>query len=736
MSNDNESNSVPNDNTDKKAMMEAKESINDSERDVSSNGISPNLGDNQNNDDNIGIDKECDVRNDVVRCTTAETSSSTNNQPLSSSTTVTTKMPQTKDSMDTPSDKKLAPANTTLAAVPKETITGTEGTTLSEPRSSLPIPQSTNKNIVAPVKVGTTTIIGVSVSNNLANKSSITTSPIEASIPGSKVIAVSEPIDKNDSSPPHPPNTATSNIDTSEIDQNQEQNQQQGQKQQPQEADIKSSSPPSLIPHPLLNGDMKQIISDILLLLQTYGPLTVYQIEYNLPPYPSIDTNKDNGSLLASSTKSQEEEYRFKTIHDILEVLTVVQVIHKTNIPIQSSTSTSQSTSPKGMEKRTSLSSIPENETNTNTDDISELDKNESTNEETPLQSDEQKIKPREKTVYFFHNGKVRGDVVYPWEIMDMIKDANDEIDETLDRIDLLTKELGAIDSHLDDTNIPKERAPVRSGRKRKVDKMNAADTANYEPLVVAPAIATSIPPSQRMKTTREFMKVLLLKYPDIVYDPVYNAALRNFNVDLGAVERERERYSNILNAAAGAAASTGTSNRSGNPKLKGAKNNSSQDPKKKKKSKKNPSSLATNIKNDDTELSRSEVAGIKEDETKSRNGDEEVRKEETSSLFSIPTKSDNVNVPSTASSDKQQKAAATDKPNAASINMEKSFSTSNDNDDAQVNKTKSTEGNEDQGKQEEPRASNMHNSMDSNGTDFNKGNGSIGVHDTMSATS
>lgn len=39
----------------------------------------------------------------------------------------------------------------------------------------------------------------------------------------------------------------------------------------------------------------------------------------------------------------------------------------------------------------------------------------------------------------------------------------------------------------------------------------------------------------------------MLHKYPDIVYDPVYNAALRNFNVDLGAVARERERYHNTF---------------------------------------------------------------------------------------------------------------------------------------------------------------------------------------------
>ena len=72
------------------------------------------------------------------------------------------------------------------------------------------------------------------------------------------------------------------------------------------------------------------------------------------------------------------------------------------------------------------------------------------------------------------------------------------------------------------------------------------------QPIAITPIVASSIPPSQRMKTSREFLKVILCKYPDVVHDPVYNAALRNFNADLGAVAREQKRYSNLLTGGGG----------------------------------------------------------------------------------------------------------------------------------------------------------------------------------------
>lgn len=43
---------------------------------------------------------------------------------------------------------------------------------------------------------------------------------------------------------------------------------------------------------------------------------------------------------------------------------------------------------------------------------------------------------------------------------------------------------------------------------------------------------------------TREVLKQVLLKYPQIAQDPVYMAAFRNTHVDLAAVERERVKRS------------------------------------------------------------------------------------------------------------------------------------------------------------------------------------------------
>ncbi len=442
---------------------------------------------------------------------------------------------------------------------------------------------------------------------------------------------------------------------------NQENQQQQPEPQEP------SSKPklPDLIPHPLINTDMKQIISDILILLQTYGPLTVYQIEYNLPPYPTLLINQNYNDNECDNYNDfgivDQEEYRFKIIQDVLDVLTVVQVIHKTKVPLSfvnndndslsllalsgmnmsSTTITNTASSSSSgnhdhnhnnvravtgvaagiddvsairasshdngttnnetqiMERHTAslLSTIPEsNETRNDNDEnctstaISNYVHVSSNND---LQKEQQQHKQNEKILYFFHNGKVRGDVIYPWEIMDMIQDANQEIDETLDRINLLKKELGVVD--IDDTgtatngdgntvqqqpSTPKVRPPVKSGRKRKIDKLKEAIQVNTEPIQITPVVATTIPPSNRIKKSRDFFKDLLLKYPDIVHDPVYNAALRNFNVDLGYVARERERYSNLLSAVTGAGMDIGVSSScaavgSSSSGVKGGKRNS-----------------------------------------------------------------------------------------------------------------------------------------------------------------
>ena len=91
--------------------------------------------------------------------------------------------------------------------------------------------------------------------------------------------------------------------------------------------------------------------------------------------------------------------------------------------------------------------------------------------------------------LYYFHNGDIRGDTIYPKEILDLIQDTHDEIRESMERMQLLEKELNR---------------PVKK---------------------------------QRSRSAREFLKDLATKYDGkrgIRGDTVYATALRTLNVDLG----------------------------------------------------------------------------------------------------------------------------------------------------------------------------------------------------------
>lgn len=48
-------------------------------------------------------------------------------------------------------------------------------------------------------------------------------------------------------------------------------------------------------------------------------------------------------------------------------------------------------------------------------------------------------------------------------------------------------------------------------------------------------------------KNSRELLKQILLRYPEITNDPIYVAALRNVHVDVAAVERERLKQQRML---------------------------------------------------------------------------------------------------------------------------------------------------------------------------------------------
>jgi len=149
------------------------------------------------------------------------------------------------------------------------------------------------------------------------------------------------------------------------------------------------------------SSQIEQIPNNILKLLQTYGPLTVKEIAYNIPPTDL-------------------------SVPSIVEVMRALNVIHY----------------------------------------------------------------HEDGGYYYFHNGEIRGDTIYPSEIIDVIQDTQEEIKETMERIQLLKEELQQ-DVHM----------------------------------------------QNRARSAREFLKNLVGKYDGeggIRGDPVYATALKTLNVDLG----------------------------------------------------------------------------------------------------------------------------------------------------------------------------------------------------------
>lgn len=188
-----------------------------------------------------------------------------------------------------------------------------------------------------------------------------------------------------------------------------------------------------------------QIPQNILTLLQTYGPLTVAEITDNIPPTDL-------------------------PIPTILEIMRALNVIHYHELQDQEDDDHDK--------KEDSGSTEKDNNDNVDVnkkgvDGHSHLDNDKNL-----------------KGYYYFHDGEIRSDVIYPSEIIDTIHDTENEINETMERIQLLKEEL----------------------------KQNVS-IAN------------------RARSAREFLKNLVAKYggeKGIRGDPVYATALKTLNVDLG----------------------------------------------------------------------------------------------------------------------------------------------------------------------------------------------------------
>ena len=276
------------------------------------------------------------------------------------------------------------------------------------------------------------------------------------------------------------------------------------------------SYPTNILPQPLHNPEVKTVIQDILLLLQIYGPLTLYQLEYNLPPY-----------------KSSTLTDRMRDLNDILDMLVVVGVLHYILKDDEKDKSTKKSV------EESSLVLVKEENDFNDTSKIAQTKK-----EELETTSD-----CSNSGRYVYCSGRLRapGDIVYPWEILDHIQEANVEIRERRERIECLRKELLMSTPFMSyvDEKVLSTRDDTKQDLNSKAESVsNEWDTLFRSLQDRDIKSGGNLPPkdttssNQRIKATREFFKAMLEKYPDIGQDPVYVAAMRNFNVDWGAAGR------------------------------------------------------------------------------------------------------------------------------------------------------------------------------------------------------
>ena len=296
-------------------------------------------------------------------------------------------------------------------------------------------------------------------------------------------------------------------------------------------ASATSASAINILPQPLHNPEITTVIQDILLLLQIYGPLTLYQLEYNLPPY-----------------KSSTLTDRMQDLKDILDMLVVVGVLqYLCDDDSEKDKSQIQMVGQEGITVADVAPVKKEHELNDTSKTVAQQS---STSMKGKVESNSDNLNNGR---YLYVSGRLRapGDIVYPWEILDRIQEANVEIRERTERIKCLRKELS---SSIPSMPFVNSTAPVPIQQKTdvldqeinsRVENMSNDWDTLFRNLqdrdIKSGGYLTpkdNMSSNQRIKATREFFKAMMEKYPEIGHDPVYVAAMRNFNVDWGASGR------------------------------------------------------------------------------------------------------------------------------------------------------------------------------------------------------
>lgn len=303
---------------------------------------------------------------------------------------------------------------------------------------------------------------------------------------------------------------------------------QQQQKQQQGRAHYQQQQDQLLTPYNAIgNPQVSSCVKNILTLLQTYGPLTCGQLEFNLPPLNLCTSmsfyDKDSTGLNSMGVFDGSEKKVM--LQEILDILVAVHVINRGKLK------------------------------NDNGTDDGEYR-------------------------YYFGDGipRVENDIIFPNEILNLIEDANKEIKRSKQRIELLKKELGTVNSESTEDwdrdgessdqsgmDIASSGPGLKSQRNGKKWYFDSEEEEEEEEVVQQEESTSStsvksnptrrrvrknLPPPpptpvQQTKATKEFLKTLLYKYPEIVHDPVYAACLRNFNIDISQVVKAQLKSAN-----------------------------------------------------------------------------------------------------------------------------------------------------------------------------------------------
>lgn len=367
-----------------------------------------------------------------------------------------------------------------------------------------------------------------------------------------------------------------------------------------------SSVAPAAFPlHCGPDPEVTRTVRDVLAMLQTYGPLTAEQLEFNLPPInpaggsdgnPNRATAGTKAARAGSSTQGVSQAHgpkkgtsaaaagapvgqwgaipvaasalaaagRRSKLQQILEVMVAAGAITVVDDgPLPSSGESSAAVKSEAGAPRTTAAAA--------SGAVSAPPR--TSGGATPVHASASAAAappPFRRRRYAFLHGKPRADAIMPANLLAQIRDANEEIRHARERIAFLREELRVISSDEEEDG---GGAGVGAGEGAASGGDGEADGATVD-AVTSGAAETGMAAAphkdrrgrkkrkevarrkeggggqqrpnmssqQLTESARSVLHAILVRYPEVVYDPVYAAALRNVGVDSAAADRERER--------------------------------------------------------------------------------------------------------------------------------------------------------------------------------------------------